>query len=116
MLQGTFGEWALRPVICLWLTMLMTGCQTAPAEPQRIGEMVMAVEQALAHPEDPQSLDVISRHGTDSRHYVMIRGWLIQELQAVESQLAASRTPELQQRFSTRAEFLRRAIRRIDLE
>lgn len=108
----------MAAVVMVWLglTASLSGCQTGSAEPQRIGEMVLAIEQALAHPEDPQALEVISLHGTDSRHYVMIRGWLIQELQAVESQLAASRTLELQQRFSTRAEFLRRAIRRIDLE
>ncbi|MDX1756106.1 MAG: hypothetical protein R3175_08620 [Marinobacter sp.] len=94
----------------------MTGCQTAPTQSQRIGEMVMAIDQALAHPEAPHALETIARYGTDSRHYVMIRGWLVQELRAAESQMAAASDPVLQHRFSARVQFLRQAIRRIDLE
>ncbi|MDC0661544.1 hypothetical protein [Marinobacter sp. SS21] len=103
-------------VVLVWLTVALYGCQAGPAEPQRIGAMVLEIEQALSHPEDPQALATIVRHGTDSRYYVMIRGWLRQELAGVESQLASLRDVERRRHLAMRADFLRLAIRRIDLE
>lgn len=88
----------------------------AKAEALRIGRMVMAVDAALKAPEKPDSLETIARYGTDSRHYVMIRGWLMLELQGVESQWQATREPQLKERHHQKVLFLRKAIRRIDLE
>ncbi|MCG9747915.1 hypothetical protein [Shewanella sp. Isolate8] len=102
----------------LFAASLVTGCVATPSqtevEQQRLGVMVQALQQAIAVP-SPEHLEVIARYGTDSRYYVMVRGWLVQTLSGVESQLAASgdAAPEA---MRTRAEHLRAAIRRIDLE
>lgn len=84
------------------------------AEQQELGAMVQALQQAIASP-SPEQLEVIARYGTDSRYYVMVRGWLVQELSGIESQLAAhgDGAPET---MRAKAEHLRAAIRRIDLE
>ncbi|QYJ82889.1 hypothetical protein [Shewanella aegiceratis] len=84
------------------------------AQQQELGAMVQALQQAIASP-SPEQLEVIARYGTDSRYYVMVRGWLAQELSGIESQLAAhgDRAPET---MRAKAEHLRAAIRRIDLE
>lgn len=107
------GRWLLAGLLALGLT----ACQSQPTgEAERIGHMVQAVDAALDAPQDPASMETLVRYGTDSRYYIMIRGWLVQERQGVESQLAATRDPELKARLQTRADFLRQAIRRIDLE
>ncbi len=87
------------------------------SEEYRIGVMVKAIAAAIKAPEKPASLQTIATHGTDSRYYVMIRGWLVQELSGVESQLAAIRDdPERKAKFQRKIDFLKKAIRRIDLE
>ncbi|MXR69212.1 hypothetical protein GNT65_11070 [Shewanella sp. JBTF-M18] len=110
----------------LLVACLMTGCANMPsqsqtqiqaqeqAEQQALGAMVQVLQQAIASP-SPQHLEVIARYGTDSRYYVMVRGWLVQELSGIESQLAAhgDSAPEA---MRAKAEHLRAAIRRIDLE
>lgn len=104
-------------LLAVVLMMGLAGCQTQQTgEAERIGHMVQAVDAAIDHPADPESLDTIVRYGTDSRYYIMIRGWLSQELDGVESQYEASRNPTLRQQLQVRADFLRQAIRRIDLE
>jgi hypothetical protein len=87
-----------------------------PSEEYRIGAMVKAVAAALKAPEKPASLETIAEYGTLTDHYVMIRGWLVQELKGVESQLEATRDPRKKQPFEAKVRFLRKAIRRIDLE
>ncbi len=94
----------------------------------QIGVMIEAISAALAKPTDPSSLETISQYGTDSRYYVMIRGWLVQELSGVQSQLDATLSAqsradsitasdlETKQSFIDKVAFLQRAIRRIDLE
>ncbi|QYK13383.1 hypothetical protein K0I63_02365 [Shewanella rhizosphaerae] len=84
------------------------------AEQQELGAMVQALQRAIATP-SPEQLEVIARYGTDSRYYVMVRGWLVQELSGIESQLAAhgDGAPET---MRAKAEHLKAAIRRIDLE
>ncbi|QYJ90474.1 hypothetical protein [Shewanella halotolerans] len=112
----------------LLITGLMSGCanhhsqaqdqsqskSSLQAEQQELGAMVQALQQAIASP-SPEHLEMIARYGTDSRYYVMIRGWLVQELSGIESQLAAhgDRAPET---MRAKAEHLRAAIRRVDLE
>ncbi|BES69141.1 hypothetical protein RE428_01590 [Marinobacter nanhaiticus D15-8W] len=99
------------------LLLALSGCQTlGSSEERRIGEMVQSIEAAIAAPGDPESLATVARYGTDTRYYVMIRGWLVQELRGVESQLEASRDSQLKAEFQQKADFLRSAIRRIDLE
>lgn len=86
----------------------------------RVGIMVEEISDALTRPNDTESLVTISQYGTDSRYYVMIRGWLVQELAGVQSQLDASQTNESnsenKQKFIDKVTFLQQAIRRIDLE
>jgi hypothetical protein len=83
---------------------------------ESIGRMVQEIQAALQAPDDPKSLETIAGHGTDSRYYTMIRGWLVQLLAGARSQHDASRDPELQARHAVTVDFLEKAIRRIDLE
>lgn len=85
-------------------------------EEQRIGVMVLEITAALEPPYTDASVDKIAGYGTLTKHYVMIRGWLSEELRGVESQIDATRDPALRSKFQQKADFLRRAIRRIDLE
>ncbi|MCL1042864.1 hypothetical protein L2712_14550 [Shewanella marisflavi] len=114
--------------LALLIAFLLTGCADSPGlseeesqaqsqaqtEQQELGVMVQALQQAIATP-SAEHLEVIARYGTDSRYYVMIRGWLVQQLSGLESQLAAhgDQAPEA---LRAQAEHLKAAIRRIDLE
>jgi hypothetical protein len=86
------------------------------SEEHQVGTMVLAIQAALKAPEDPNSLETIAKYGTDSRYYVMIRGWLVQVKSGVESQLAATKDPALKAKHQQRVTFLKKALRRIDLE
>lgn len=81
-----------------------------------IGKMVQELQLAIDSPNDPNSLKTISFYGTDSRYYSMVRGWLFQELVGVESQLHASKTPSSIAKFQAHSDFLKKAIRMVDLE
>jgi len=81
-----------------------------------VGIMVQQLQLALESPEDGQSLITINHYGTDSRYYAMIRGWLFQELVASESQLNASQSQPYLAKFQQKSDFLKQAIRMIDLE
>lgn len=94
---------------------LSPGHDSPVARACRLGERVLAVRAALADPGAPGSLEAIVDLGSDSRYYVMVRGWLAMQLQADLSILEASAgdaSPEVVRRV----EFLKRAIRAIDLE
>ena len=82
----------------------------------RIGVMVETIQKALLNPDAPSSLSTVIRYGTDSRYYVMIRGWLMAELSGTQSQLNATRDGTVDQGIRDKAVFLQRAIRGIDLE
>jgi hypothetical protein len=86
------------------------------SEQCRIGALVETIQAALMNPEAPDSLSTVTRYGTDSRYYVMIRGWLVAELTGTQSQLSAIRDATVDQRLRNKVEFLKRAIRGIDLE
>lgn len=91
------------------------------SEEYKIGVMIKALSQAIASPDTPDSLAIITQYGTDSRYYVMIRGWLVQELSGVQSQLDATRGHKTEDgsakaKLAERVSFLTKAIRRIDLE
>ncbi|GIU23558.1 hypothetical protein L2719_05260 [Shewanella schlegeliana] len=97
---------------------------TAPTQSDEyaIGVMVKSLDNAIKHPSNA-SLATIAEYGTDSRYYVMIRGWLVQELQGVKSQLAAYNSHVQDKsydanraRLQQKVDFLQHAIRRIDLE
>tara|TARA_B100000809_G_scaffold265381_1_gene324053 strand:+ start:2130 stop:2483 length:354 start_codon:yes stop_codon:yes gene_type:complete len=84
-------------------------------ETLRIGALVQKVDYAIAHPSN-ESLENIALAGTDTRHYVMIRGWLVQTLKGIESQHDASAAADRRAQLQVKIDFLQRAIRRIDLE
>jgi len=91
------------------------------SEEYQIGVMVKALSRAIASADEPDSLHIITQYGTDSRYYVMIRGWLVQELSGVQSQLDATRGHKTEdhsakEKLTERVGFLTQAIRRIDLE
>ncbi|MGQ7273066.1 hypothetical protein [Marinobacter sp. V034] len=106
----------LRAVMIATCLAVVSACQSVPSNNEEIGEMVQAVEAAIDAPEQSASLRTIVEYGTDSRYYVMIRGWLVQELKGVESQRDVTRDPTLKSQFEVKAAFLQTAIRRIDLE
>lgn len=81
---------------------------------QQIGAMVQSLAVAIDSP-SAKSVEVIANYGTDSRYYVMIRGWLVQELAGVESQLAAQGA-QAESQLIVKAKHLHTALRRIDLE
>jgi hypothetical protein len=86
------------------------------SEEFKIGVMVKQIQAALEAPERPASLKTIVKYGRDGRYYVMLRGWLAEELRAVESQLPGARDAKRKQRFLAKQKLLKTAIRRIDLE
>lgn len=109
-------------VVVLLLSSLLSGSALADNDlsnnqsEYQIGLMVNAIDKAITDAQ-PDSLELIYQYGTDSRYYVMIRGWLVQELTGVQSQLDAHRQQdERRQQLAHKVNFLKQAIRRIDLE
>ena len=109
-------------VVVLLLSSLLSGSALADNDlsnnqsEYQIGVMVNAIDKAITDAQ-PDSLELIYQYGTDSRYYVMIRGWLVQELTGVQSQLDAHRQQdERRQQLAHKVNFLKQAIRRIDLE
>jgi hypothetical protein len=107
-------------ILCLISTQV-TIASAAPkdvkqSEKYKIGVMVKAIAAAIKAPEKPASLKTISDHGTDSRYYVMIRGWFIQDMKGTESQLNATRDPARKAKLQQKVHFLKKSLRRIDLE
>jgi hypothetical protein len=86
------------------------------AEEYQIGVMVKRVAEAIDAPGKSESLQAIAKYGTDSRYYVMIRGWLIQELSGVESQILAAQEDATNAKLRRKADFLEKSIQRIDFE
>ena len=81
------------------------------------GSAVEAVQWALLNTTDPSALDSVYKYGNDTRLYVMIRGWLVQELSGVQSILSStSPNGTTTKKLQGQQQFLERAIRRIDLE
>ncbi len=102
-------------VIALLLVQLPLPLASAAEEATRLGERVEAVRRAIDCPDCPGSMAAVVDLGTDSRYYVMTRGWLLERLRADRSVLDAAgdvASPQL----AARVEFLQQAIRRIDLE
>ena len=80
-----------------------------------LGERVLAVRAGLEDPGAPGAMRAIVELGTDSRYYVMVRGWLAMQLQADLGIVEASRG-NAPASVAGRVEFLQQAIRAIDLE
>ena len=119
--------------LTLFFTMTLSACSTldenktssvTPLSEQdqyalEIGHKVLAIQAALESPEQPASVEAVKALGLDSRHYVMVRGWLIQELRSAESwQETSTYQTSVAYKNTTdkRISALRRMIRAIDLE
>jgi len=119
--------------LTLFFTMALSACSTldenktssvTPLSEQdqyalEIGQKVLTIQKALENPDQPASLEAVKALGLDSRHYVMVRGWLSQALRSAESgqdtstyQTSAAYKNATDKRISA----LRRMIRAIDLE
>ena len=83
------------------------------------GRKVLGIQAALETPDQSASIAAVKALGLDSRHYVMVRGWLIQELRSAESWQETSTyqtSPAYKNTTDKRVNALRRMIRAIDLE
>ena len=84
-------------------------------KPEILGQKILAVQQAIAHPDLPNSMPAILDLGHDSRYYILVRGWLAEKLRGDQS-IATAMTDETPAELERRIEFLKTAIRAIDLE
>lgn len=109
-LYFTFIVFAL-PVIAGEVTKTIKG-----SEEYQIGVMVKSISEALESPDKAAAMKTITKYGTDSRYYVMIRGWLVQALKGVDSQLDATRDKAKKESLREKRDWLYESIRRIDLE
>lgn len=111
----------MKSVLLLILTLSINvawGCegslQHQQQTQQQLGIMVQSIANAIDSP-SLTSVETLVRYGTDSRYYVMIRGWIVQELTGVESQLAAQ-GDNADPMLVNKAKHLKISLRRIDLE
>ncbi len=105
----------LRLLVILMVFLVMS-CKSENDIYVHAGKMVSEVSLSLSDIEREGALDSIAEYGTDTRYYVLIRGWLKQELEGVESLLAVVKDEERKNTLIKKQTFLNRAIRRIDLE
>lgn len=80
-----------------------------------LGRKVLAIQQALKNSSAPDAMKAVTELGHDSRYYVIVRGWLSQELLGSQSILDAHRG-QAPKELGERIAFLKKAIRAIDLE
>lgn len=80
-----------------------------------VGKQILAISAILEDPNTPNALNTVVELGTDSRYYVLCRGWLNEMLRLDQSILDARRE-DPSPKISNRVDFLKEAIRAIDLE
>jgi hypothetical protein len=80
-----------------------------------LGYKVAAIHAALRDPATPGALQAVTNLGHDQRYYVMVRGWLMYQLQGDLGLLDASQQ-QPSENIRARIEFVQEAIRAIDLE
>ena len=95
--------------------MISTASELTDADAMELGYKVSAINAALQNPVTPGAMQTITELGHDQRYYVMVRGWLMYQLQGDMSILQASQGQE-QENIRARIDFIQRAIRAIDLE
>lgn len=105
----------LPPVLALTAAAACAGSEPCDPQALALGRQVLAVQQILRQPGADGDLAAVVELGTDSRYYTMVRGWLGLQLQGDTSILDASE-PGSRPAVEARVDFLRRAIRAIDLE
>ena len=101
--------------IALFFSTVSTASELTDAEAIELGYRISAINVALQNPTEPGAMRAITDLGHDQRYYVMVRGWLMYQLQGDMSILQASQGPA-QATVRARVDFIQRAIRAIDLE
>ena len=99
----------------LFLSTISAASDLSDAEITELGYRVAAINAALHNPAAPGAMQAITDLGHDQRYYVMVRGWLMYQLQGDMSILQASQG-QAQESMRERVDFIRQAIRAIDLE
>ena len=80
-----------------------------------LSQRILAIAAALQRPDMPGAMDSVIALGTDSRYYVLVRGWLTLQL-AGDLNIMDARDGDVSPRLAARIAFLQKAIRAIDLE
>ena len=91
------------------------GGNAEESEACKLGADVIKVAAAIRDPTREGALAEITALGTDSRYYVMVRGWLTQQIDADRSILATG-SGASREDLAIRVAQLERAVRLIDLE
>jgi hypothetical protein len=102
-------------LLVLFYNSFSAAAELSDAEAIELGYRVSAINAALQNPVAPGSMQAITDLGHDQRYYVMVRGWLMYQLQGDMSILQASQG-QAQAAIRARIEFIQQAIRAIDLE
>lgn len=93
----------------------LTTSDVDSVEALRVGQLILTIRDIIDNPGLPDAMETIVELGTDSRYYVLVRGWLREQLQADESILDATKH-NAPTNIIERVAFLNQAIRFIDLE
>ena len=101
--------------LVLFCSNICAASELTDAEAMELGYRISAINAALQNPAAPGAMRAITDLGHDQRYYVMVRGWLMYQLQGDTSILQASQGPA-QEAVRVRVDFIQRAIRAIDLE
>ena len=99
----------------LFFSTISAASELTDAEAAELGYRISAINTALQNPAAPGAMQAITDLGHDQRYYVMVRGWLMYQLQGDMSILQASQG-QAQESIRARVDFIRQAIRAIDLE
>ena len=102
-------------VAALFSGTVSSASELTDAAAMELGYKIAAVNEALQNPASPGALQAITNLGHDQRYYVMVRGWLMYQLQGDMSILQASQGQQ-QPAIRARIDFIQRAIRALDLE
>ena len=116
-MKATLNKPVLNIVFIL-LALLFSTTSTASdmteAAAMELGYKIAAVNKALQNPGAPGTMQAITNLGHDQRYYVMVRGWLMYQLQGDMSIMEATQQPR--PAIRARVDFIQQAIRAIDLE
>jgi hypothetical protein len=102
-------------LLALLISTISSASDMTAAAAMELGYRVSAIRAALQDPGAPGAMQAITRLGHDQRYYVMVRGWLMYQLQGDMSILQATQARQ-QDAVRERIDFIQQAIRAIDLE
>jgi hypothetical protein len=119
-IMNKYRRWPLIILIvgCALTIGIKVNATTAPGaddEARLLGQRVLGIKAALQDPAAPGSMHAVTVLGLDSRYYVLVRGWLGQQLEGDRS-IAESSEGEVGHELKRRIEFIEQALRAIDLE